>query len=154
MKTDAKKADATQGDATHGGGGPRIGDVAEPYEYDAAQDREAPVGYRAAREGAALFERPGSTLVEVTGSERLPYLNSLSTNKLVDLDPGRAARAFLLVPTKGRVLADFIACETGAATWLECQGGSGPTVTELLGKYYFGQDVAVHDRADAGACCL
>jgi folate-binding protein YgfZ len=103
--------------------------------------------HRAAREGAALFARPGSGLIEVTGAERLVYLNNLSTNKLVDLAPGRAARAFLLVPTKGRVLADFVACETGAATWLECQGGSAPTVLELLGKYYFGQDVAFADRS-------
>ncbi|CAN5849536.1 glycine cleavage T C-terminal barrel domain-containing protein [soil metagenome] len=103
--------------------------------------------YRAAREGAALFERPGSALVEVTGGDRLAYLNGLVTNKLVDLEPGRAARAFLLVPTKGRVLADFLACETGSATWLECQGGSAPTVLELLRKYYFGQDVAFADRS-------
>jgi folate-binding protein YgfZ len=103
--------------------------------------------HHAAREGAALFARPASGLVEVTGGERLAYLNDLSTNKLVDLVPGGAARAFLLVPTKGRVLADFVACETGAATWLECQGGSAPTVLELLGKYYFGQDVAFTDRS-------
>ena len=74
------------------------------------------VAHRAAREGAALFARPASGLIEVTGAERLAYLNSLCTNKLVELEPGRAARAFLLVPTKGRVLADFVACETGAAT--------------------------------------
>ena len=104
------------------------------------------VAHRAAREGAALFARPACGLIEVTGAERLAYLNSLCTNKLVDLEPGRAARAFLLVPTKGRVLADFVACETGAATWLECQGGSAPVVLELLLKYYFGQDVAFADR--------
>lgn len=125
----------------------RIAATAEPR--DAARQGEAPAGYRAAREGAAIFDRPASTLVEVVGSERLAYLNSLCTNKLIDLEPGRAARAFLLVPTKGRVLADFLACETGAATWLECQGGSGPTTMELLGKYYFGQEVAFHDRAGA-----
>lgn len=111
---------------------------------DAAEVRLA--GHRAAREGAALFARPGSTLVEVTGSERLAYLNGLVTNKLVGMEPGSAARAFFLVPTKGRVLADLIACETGTATWLECQGGCAPTVLELLSKYYFGQDVAVEDR--------
>jgi folate-binding protein YgfZ len=103
--------------------------------------------HRAARHGAALFARPASGLVEVTGAERLAYLNDLSTNRLVDLAPGRAARAFLLVPTKGRVLADFVACETGAETWLECQGGSTQTVLELLRKYYFGQDVAFADRS-------
>ena len=103
--------------------------------------------YRAAREDAALFDRPTAGLVEITGADRLEFLNGLCTNKLVDLEPGRAARAFFLVPTKGRVLADFIACETGEATWLECQGGSAPTVLELLGKYYFGQDVAFADRS-------
>src|SRR5688500_14013875 len=123
----------------------RIATPAGPRE--AATDY--PAGYRAARQGAALFERAGSTLVEVTGSERLPYLNSLCTNKLIDLEPGRSARALLLVPTKGRVLADFLVCETGTATWLECQGGCATTVMELLGKYYFGQDVAFHDRTDA-----
>lgn len=124
----------------------RIASTAEPR--DSFRELDA-VAYNAAREGAALFERPRSTLVEVTGSERLPYLNSLCTNKLIDLAPGSSARAFLLVPTKGRVLADFIACETGLATWLECQGGSAPTVMGLLGKYYFGQDVAFHDRTEA-----
>jgi folate-binding protein YgfZ len=104
--------------------------------------------YRAARESAALFARPGSSLVEVTGSERLEYIHNLCTNKIVGLEPGHAVRAFLLVPTKGRVLADFIACETGEATWLECKGGSAATVLQLLGKYYFGQDVAFTDRGD------
>lgn len=108
--------------------------------------RSIPAGYRAARAGAALFPRPDAGLVEVSGAERLAYLNSLCTNKLDDLGPGAAARAFLLVPTKGRVLADFVACETGTATWLECQGGCAPAVLELLAKYYFGQDVAFADR--------
>ena len=111
-----------------------------------ARRLEAPAGYRAAREGAALFARPDAGIVEVTGAERLAYLNSLCTNKLDDLAPGDAARALLLVPTKGRVLADFMACETGSTTWLECQGGCAPVVMELLGKYYFGQDVAFQDR--------
>ena len=63
----------------------RIATTARPR--DTATKPGTPAGHRAAREGAALFERPGSTLVEVTGSERLPYLNSLCTNKLIDLEP-------------------------------------------------------------------
>lgn len=103
--------------------------------------------YLAARESAALFVRPESALVEVDGPERLEYLNSLATNKLDDLEPGRARRAFFLSPTKGRVLADFLACETGGSTWLECAGGSAPAVLEYLRKYYFGQEVDFHERA-------
>ena len=124
-----------------------IADTSATQAGHLALAADTALAHRAAREGAALFERSGSTLVEVTGTERLAYLNGLATNKLVDMEPGHAARSFLLVPTKGRVLADFMACETGVATWLECQGGSAATVLELLAKYYFGQDVTFTDRS-------
>lgn len=108
-------------------------------------DRHA--AYRAAREAAALLSLPGSDHIRITGPERAEYLNGLCTNRIVGLEAGQAARAFLLVPTKGRVLADFLAAETGSSLELECFGGSAPTVLELLGKYYFGQDVAFEDRS-------
>lgn len=102
--------------------------------------------YHATRGGAALFELPGSGLVEIRGPERGAYLNSLCTNKVDDLAPGRGARAFLLAPQKGRVLADFLACETGEVLLLECAGGSAGRVLELLRKYYFGQEVEFVDH--------
>ncbi len=105
--------------------------------------------YHAAREGAALFELPGSRILEIQGPERRTYLNTLCTNKVDDLEPGRGARAFLLAPQKGRVLADFLACETGDVLLLECAGGSADRVLELLRKYYFGQEVEFADRGDA-----
>ncbi|MGH9266428.1 MAG: hypothetical protein ACRD1D_17220, partial [Acidimicrobiales bacterium] len=104
--------------------------------------------YHAAREGAALFELPGSRLVEIRGPERRSYLNSLCTNKVDDLAPGQGRRALLLAPQKGRVLADFLACETGEAFLLECAGGSAGRVLELLRKYYFGQEVEFTDHGD------
>lgn len=104
-------------------------------------------GWRAARDSAALFPLDDRDLVELTGPERLPYLNDLVTNKVDDLAPGEGVRAFLLNPTKGRVLADFLVCEGADATWLECAGGSASVVLSLLRKYYFGQEVELHDRA-------
>ncbi len=102
--------------------------------------------YYAARERAAVFDLPGASLVEVTGPERLEWLNTLVTNKVVDLEPGRAVRAFLLAPTKGRVLADFLVCETGDRTWIECAGGSAPAVMEQLQKYWLGREVEFAER--------
>ncbi|MGH7564932.1 MAG: YgfZ/GcvT domain-containing protein [Gemmatimonadota bacterium] len=105
--------------------------------------------YHATREGAALFELSGARLLEIRGPERRSYLNSLCTNKLDDLAPGKGVRAFLLAPQKGRVLADFLACETGDVLLLECAGGSADRVLELLRKYYFGQEVEFADHGDA-----
>lgn len=104
--------------------------------------------WHAARESAALFDLSAS-LVEVTGAERLSWLNTLVSNKVDDLDPGASARAFLLNPTKGRVLADFLVCEAGESAWLECAGDSAGAVIETLEKYYFGQDVELADRSSA-----
>lgn len=105
------------------------------------------LAYRAARERAALFQLPGASLIELGGPERLEWLNTLVTNKVDDLDPGQAVRAFLLSPTKGRVLADLLICETGDRAWIECAGGSAPAVLELFQKYWLGREVEFHDRA-------
>lgn len=99
------------------------------------------------RDGAAFLRLGDTGLVEVTGPERLEYVNSLCTNEVDDLQPGEAARAFFLNPTKGRVLAEMIACETGSSMWLECPGGCAPVVLDQLRKYYFGQEVEFVDRS-------
>ncbi|HKY60610.1 MAG TPA: glycine cleavage T C-terminal barrel domain-containing protein [Gemmatimonadota bacterium] len=101
--------------------------------------------YRAVRETAAVLDLPASGLIEIGGPERGGYLNSLCTNKVDDLEPGRGARAFLLVPQKGRVLADFLACETGASFLVECFGGTAGPALETLRKYYLGQEVEFTD---------
>jgi len=94
-----------------------------------------------------------SGFVVLTGAERGAYLHSLVTNRIADLAPGAGRRAFLLT-TKGRVLADVLACETGDELWLENAAGSGAPsagepVQRLLKKYFFGQDVAFEDRSEA-----
>jgi hypothetical protein len=104
--------------------------------------------YRAVRESAAVLDLPGSALIEIRGPERRTYLNSLCTNKVDDLEPGRGARAFLLVPQKGRVLADFLACETGESLIVECFGGTAGVALEVLRKYYFGQEVEFTDLSE------
>src|SRR5688572_16987623 len=104
--------------------------------------------WHAARERCAVFDL-ASTFVVLTGPERGSYLHSLVTNRVVDLEPGQGRRGFFLTPTKGRIVADFLACETGDALWLECGEGSAHVVMELFRKYYFGQDVAFEDRSEA-----
>ena len=116
-------------------------------------DRDSPnwhAAYRAVRETAAVLDLPGSSLIEIRGPERRAYLNSLCTNKVDDLEPGRGARAFLLVPQKGRVLADFLACETGESLLLECFGDTASPTLEILRKYYFGQEVEFTDLSGEG----
>ncbi len=104
--------------------------------------------YRAVRESAALFPRRDNELIEVAGSEREEYLDNLCTNRVAGLMPGEATRAFMLNPTKGRVLADFLVVATDDALWLDCESGCASTVEALLQRYYFGQDVEFRNQGD------
>jgi folate-binding protein YgfZ len=104
--------------------------------------------YRAVRDGAALFPLPDNGLIEVTGPEREEYLNSLCTNRVTGLKPGKTTRALMLNPTKGRVLADFLVVATEDALWLDCERGCSSTVEALLQRYYFGQDVEFRNHGD------
>jgi folate-binding protein YgfZ len=103
--------------------------------------------WHAARERCALIEIAAGFVV-LTGSERRAYLHSLATNKVADLEAGEGRRSFALTPTKGRIVADFLACETGSELWLECADGSAGALMELLRKYYFGQEVEFDERSN------
>jgi len=102
--------------------------------------------WHAARERCAVFDLAAGFVV-LSGLGRGPYLHALVTNKVVDLEEGQGRRAFALTP-KGRVVADFLVCETGHGLWLECAGDSATPMMELLRKYYFGQEVEFGDHSD------
>lgn len=104
--------------------------------------------YTGVHESAALFSRRDNALIEVTGSEREEYLNNLCTNRIVGLTPGETTRAFILNPTKGRVLADFLVAAAENALWLDCESGCASTVEALLQRYYFGQEVEFRSHGD------
>jgi folate-binding protein YgfZ len=104
--------------------------------------------YTGVHESAAFFPRPDNGLIEVTGSEREEYLNNLCTNRIVGLKPGETTRAFMLNPTKGRVLADFLVAASENELWLDCENGCASTVEALLQRYYFGQEVEFRSHGD------
>lgn len=114
----------------------------------------APTGYQAARESAALIRRERNVVLRLTGTEREEFLDNLCTNRVAGLAAGAGTRAFMLNPTKGRVLADFLAAATDDALLLDCEEGCADTVEELLQRYYFGQDVTIERRADVTVLSL
>jgi folate-binding protein YgfZ len=103
--------------------------------------------WHAVRERCGVLQMPAGFIV-LTGPERRSYVHSLATNKIADLEAGQGRRAFVLTPTKGRIVADFLACDTGSELWLECAGDSAGAVMDLLRKFYFGQEVEFEDRSN------
>lgn len=87
-------------------------------------------------------------LVWLTGGDRLPFLQRLSTNAVVDLAPGEGRSTLLLTDT-GRVV-DWVAChhaEDGTAL-VTSHPSAAPAVAAHLARYVLRDDVRVTDATD------
>src|SRR5690349_2726045 len=74
--------------------------------------------YAALRSGCIILDQPQRTVLEVTGPDRLPFLNRMLTQELKDLAPGQVRRSFWL-NRKGRIDADLRVIELGDRTLLD-----------------------------------
>jgi folate-binding protein YgfZ len=108
--------------------------------------------YAAIRKGAALIDLPQRGFIELTGEDRLPFLNNLLTNQTFDkntktgLATGAGAYAFLLNAKTGRIIADLNVLELGDRTLLELDARLVPIVAASLDKYLFGEKVTISNK--------
>jgi len=103
--------------------------------------------YAAIRKGAALMDQPHRGILEVTGKDRLPFLNNLISNQTFDkatktgMPVGSGVYAFLLNAKSGRIITDMNVLERGESTLLEMDARLIPAVRDALEKYRFAEKV-------------
>lgn len=86
-------------------------------------------------------------VLSVSGSDRLSWLNSLTTQKLDALAPGEPAEALVLSP-KGHIEHDLHLVDDGERTWVTTDAGHAPGLAAFLTSMRFMLDVAVTDHSD------
>ena len=80
---------------------------------------EVPAEYAAIRKGCAMMDLPQRGIIEVTGKDRLTFLNNLISNQVYDkqtktgLATGQGVYAFLLDAKSGRIISDMQVIERG-----------------------------------------
>lgn len=131
---------------------------AEMQAYDRVQIvstfGEPEAEYAAIRKAAALIDQPQRGVLELTGKDRLAFLNNLLTNQTWDksakrgLEAGQGVYAFFLAKN-GRIVADMTAIERGDRTLLEMDARLVEPVRAAFDKYLFGEQVKMADRVDA-----
>jgi len=123
--------------------------VGESEPIDVAQVIEGlDLEYRALREACVLLDLPHRAALEITGAERLAFLNNVLTQELKGFSAGQAARSFWL-SRKGRVDADLRLVETGERIWVDVDAHRADFCVESLSAYVFAEDVEIASRADA-----
>ena len=102
--------------------------------------------YASIRKGVGIMDLPQTTLVEVTGGERLDFLNRMLTNAVKDLQPGQAIRSFLL-NGKGRIEADTLLLHERERTYLFVDVFQAGRLVKCLEQYVFSEDVQIRETS-------
>jgi folate-binding protein YgfZ len=111
-------------------------------------------GYRAAIEGAAVFDRSSRGKIAVAGGDRRTYLHAMLTNDIATLQAGSGCYAAYLTP-QGRMIADMRVLELGDMVLLDLDGAAAPAVLQKLDQFVFGEDVRFGDLGTAfGTLCI
>jgi aminomethyltransferase len=131
---------------------------AEVQAYDQVQIvstfGEPEAEYAAIRKAAAVIDQPQRGLLELSGKDRLSFLNNLLTNQTWDkaakrgLEVGQGVYAFFL-GKNGRIVADMTVIERPDRTLLEMDARLVEPVRAAFEKYLFGEQVKMTDRVEA-----
>jgi folate-binding protein YgfZ len=107
--------------------------------------------YAAIRKSAAIMDWAHRGILELTGPDRLSFLNNLLTNQTYDkqtkasLPPHTGVYSFLLT-NKGRIVTDLNVLELGDRTLLEMESRLVEPVRQMLDKYLFSEQVKLISR--------
>ena len=111
-----------------------------------------PAEYAAIRKSAAMMDLPQRSVLELSGEDRLSFLNGLLSNQTWDkqrkagLAAGSGVYSFLL-NQKGRILADMNVLEMGDRALLDMDARMVEAVKKDLEKYLFREKVKIEDTA-------
>lgn len=94
--------------------------------------------------GCGVFDLDCRAKVEITGSHRVRWLNSMISNNVRDLPAGQGVYGFLLTP-QGRIQGDLYAYQRGDSLLLDLDVAQLEKVLGILRRYIIMDDVKLTD---------
>lgn len=104
--------------------------------------------YASIRKGCVIFDENHMGTIEITGSERLAFLNNMLTAKVDDLTPGTARWSFWL-NRKGRIDADLRLAECDRRMLVRVDRHLAKKTTESLDAFLFAEDAEIRDVSES-----
>src|SRR5271155_3204426 len=103
--------------------------------------------YRAARESLAIFDTNWHAIINLSGPDRLRYLNAIVSNDIKNLKEGSGSLALLLNP-QGRILAELVIYALKDRLLTLSHASLRQRTVETLDKYIIMDDVTLDDATD------
>lgn len=108
---------------------------------------------RALKEGKAITDFSDREIVQVSGPDRLQWLESLSTQRFEDMQAGDSRELLILSP-QGHIDNHAGIIDNGECAWLICDSGYGQAMVDFLNSMRFMLRVEVQARPDMAALAL
>ena len=89
-----------------------------------------------------LAPLPDRTVIELSGEDRVSFLQGLVSNAVTEAAPGRAVWAALLTP-QGKWLADFFILSEGERLLLDCEANQAAMLAQRLARFRLRAKVSV-----------
>lgn len=106
--------------------------------------------YAAFRRGAAIMDRVDRATLQVTGADRVEFLNRMVTQELKGLSAGGVRQAFWL-NRKGRIDADLLLCELPDRMLVDVDCHDAARAVETLSAFVFSEDVQIRETTSEWA---
>jgi folate-binding protein YgfZ len=97
-----------------------------------------------ARNSSAWHHRPSTTVLKLTGADRMDLLHRLSTNDLTGIKAGQGKHT-VLVTDKARIIDVLSVLQGEHESYLLCSPGQSSSITTWLKKYVIMDDVKISD---------
>ncbi len=103
--------------------------------------------YRALSDGVGFVDVSDRSQIELTGDDRVKFLQSFTTNDVAKLSVGQGRETFLL-DAKGHVIGHgFVFC-TPHSLVLDTAAGHAEKLVKHLDRYLIRERVEIHDRSE------
>ena len=116
-----------------GGASPDVGNVRDEF--------------RALTSTCGAYDLTTRAKLEITGNDRIRWLNGMVTNNIRDLEPGYGAYSFLLNP-QGHILGDFFAYNRGDRILVDTDQTQVEKILATFDHYIIMDDVEVANTSD------
>ncbi|HED53752.1 MAG TPA: aminomethyl transferase family protein [Phycisphaerales bacterium] len=107
--------------------------------------------YAALRTNAVLIDQPQRATIEITGSDRIDFLDRMLTQQLKPLaEKPLGTRNSFWLNRQGRIVADLRVLELGDRAQFDVDVHAAQTVIQTLSDYIFTEDVQLRDQTRTG----
>jgi len=103
--------------------------------------------YEAARKAVGMVDLSFRGQIELTGADRIRWLNGQITNDVKDLKPGEGKLAAAL-NVKGHILADLAVYALEASIWLDLNRDRAQIARDTFDRYIVADDVVAANASD------